>query len=109
MSSNIIQPTASISPISQMQPEVKAKLGGSVQAGDGIHSRQIITISNGEKIEIPVMMGSSTFVMPLPANKYMVISQAAVYGAKPHHEILTEEQLVARYGKDTGKNLQVMA
>ena len=70
---------------------------------------QIVTTSTGEKLVIPTMMGSSTKIKALPDGTYQVTTKASVYGAQHQTKILTEDELVARYGEKSGKNLQVLA
>lgn len=70
---------------------------------------QIVTTSTGEQLTIPTMLGSQTKIKALKDGTYEVTTKASYYGAKPETKILTEEELVARYGQKTGQNLQVVA
>ena len=71
---------------------------------------QIVTTSDGQKLEIPQMIGSNTKIVPLKDGTYKVITQGVCFPApKPKVTILTEEELVAKYGNKTGKNLQLLA
>lgn len=71
--------------------------------------RQIVTTSKGEQIEIPVMMGSTTDVTPLKDGTYEVKYKPTIPNAQWESKILTEDELVARYGKNTGNKLQTIA
>ena len=76
---------------------------------DNPNVRQIVTTSKGEQLEIPVMMGSTTDVKPLKDGTYEVKSKPTVPNAQWETKILTEDELVARYGKNTGNKLQTIA
>ena len=79
-------------------------------AKDNPYVSQIVTTSDGQKLEIPQMIGSDTKIVPQKDGTYKVISQGVRYPRpEPTVKILTEEELIAKYGKDTGKNLQVVA
>jgi len=75
--------------------------------------RQIVTTSDGKKVEIPNYVGSTVTVKPLKDGTYKVTSKGVTLPDKPKAEprvsILTEEELVSRYGKNTGKNIQIIA
>ena len=70
---------------------------------------EIVKTQNGTVVEIPVMIGSTTHVKPLRDGTYEVTTKGSKMGAEPQTVILTESELIARYGNKTGKNLQVMA
>ena len=71
--------------------------------------RQIVTTSKGEQLEIPVMMGSTTDVKALKDGTYEIKYKPTIPNAQWKTEILTEDELVARYGKNTGNKLQTIA
>ena len=71
---------------------------------------QIITTSDGQKITIPNMIGSNTKVIPLDDGTYKVITQGVRFPRpEPVVTILTEDELIAKYGKNTGTKLQLVA
>lgn len=71
---------------------------GKVEKGNTPYVRQIVTLSNGEKLEIPVMMGSKTNVESLDDGTYKVTTQAVVFPKpEPKVTIMTEAELVARF------------
>ena len=76
---------------------------------DNPNVRQVVTTSKGEQLEIPVMMGSTTDVKPLKDGTYEVKYKPTVPNAQWETKILTEDELVARYGKNTGNKLQTIA
>ena len=81
---------------------------GSVEyAKNNLQVSQIVTTSDGEKIVIPNMMGSSTHVRPLNNGSYEVTHQYSVYGSKPETRIMSEDEFVAEY-KDMGKKLNIL-
>lgn len=86
-----------------------SEVGSVTWAKDNPGVRQIVTTSKGEKLEIPVMMGSETNVKPLKDGTYEVKYRPVVPNAQWETKILTEEELVARYGKETGNKLQTVA
>lgn len=88
---------------------VVADVGSVSWAKDNPNVRQIVTTSKGEKVEIPVMMGSETNVKPLKDGTYRVEYKPTLPNAKWETKILTEDELVARYGKDTGNKFQIVA
>ncbi len=70
----------------------------------------VVITSKGEDLNLHGQMsGSTTKVQVLRDGTYKITSRPSVYGAKPVVKILTEEELVAQYGKEAGKNLQVVA
>ena len=80
--------------------------GHVVNAGE----RNIVVTTKGEVLVLPgQLIGSTTKVKPLKDGTYKITQQNSVYGAKPETTILTEEELVAKYGDKTGKNLQTVA
>ena len=81
---------------------------GSVEyAKNNLQVSQIVTTSDGKKIVIPNMMGSTTRVKPLDSGSYEVTHQYCVYGSKPETRIMSEDEFVAEY-KDMGKNLNIL-
>lgn len=81
---------------------------GSVEyAKDNLQVSQIVTTSDGKKIVIPNMMGSSTHVRPLNNGSYEVTHQYSVYGSKPETRIMSEEDFVAEY-ENLGKKLNIL-
>lgn len=86
-----------------------AEVGSVSWAKDNPNVRQIVTTSKGEQLEIPVMMGSETNVKPLKDGTYRVEYKPTLPNAQWETKILTEDELVARYGKQSGKKLQTVA
>lgn len=71
--------------------------------------RQVVQTQNGSLVGIPMMMGSSTEVKPLEDGTYQVVTKPASLNAQPEIKILTEDELVARYGAKTGTRFQAIA
>ena len=72
--------------------------------------REVIKTQNGTIVTIPVMLGSETNVKPLKDGTYKVTTQAVCMPKpEPVVKIMTEDELIAKYGPKTGKNLQVVA
>ena len=86
-----------------------ADVGSVSYAKNNPSVRQIVTTSKGEQLEIPVMMGSTTDVKALKDGTYEVKYKPSIPNAKWETKILTEDELVARYGKNTGNKLQTIA
>ena len=86
-----------------------ASVGSVSYAKNNPGVRQIVTTSKGEQIEIPVMMGSTTDVTPLKDGTYEVKYKPTIPNAQWESKILTEDELVAHYGKNTGNKLQTIA
>ncbi len=86
---------------------------GSVENAKGnalVH--QVVTTTSGEKVEIPAMAGSTISIKPMEDGKYQeTITYPNPPGKnyEPKVTILSEDELVAKYGNQTGKNLQVIA
>ena len=82
----------------------------SANVADRIPARQVVTLSNGEKLVIPVMMGSSTNVEPLVDGTYKVTSQAIVFPKpEPKVTIMTEEELVAKFKPNMNNRIEPKA
>ena len=72
--------------------------------------RQVITTTKGEKLYTPQMVGSTTDIKALDDGKYELTTKTATFPkGKKTVTILTEDELVAKYGDKTGKKLQVVA
>ena len=70
----------------------------------------IVTTSKGDVVKVPGrFIGATTTVKPLDDGKYEITSKGSKLGAEPKTTILTEEELVAKYGEEAGKKLQVVA
>ncbi|MBE7713154.1 MAG: hypothetical protein E7Z87_05370 [Cyanobacteria bacterium SIG26] len=78
-------------------PVEKGNVGKVVNVNKG-NIRQVVTTQSGESIVIPVMLGSTTTVKPLKDGTYEVTTKPSVYGAEAKKTILTEEQLIEKYG-----------
>ena len=62
--------------------------------------RQIVITPSGEKVYVPVMLGSTTYVKPLSDGNYKVVSQAVVQPPqKPSVTIMSEEELIEHFAK----------
>ena len=73
---------------------------------------QVVTTTSGEKVEIPTMAGSTINIKPMEDGKYQeTITYPNPPGKnyEPKVSILSEAELVAKYGDKAGKNLQVVA
>jgi len=86
---------------------------GSVEtAKNNAFVHQIVTTSSGEKVEIPTMAGSTIDIKPTKDGKYQeTITYPNPPGKnyEPKVSILSEDELIAKYGNQTGKKLQVVA
>lgn len=72
--------------------------------------QNIVITSKGDVLNLPGhLIGSTTDVKVLKDGTYRITSKPSVYGAKPVVKVLTEEELIAKYGEKAGKNLQVVA
>lgn len=72
--------------------------------------KNIVVTSDGKVLSLPgQLIGSTTKVKALKDGTYKITSQPSVYGAKPIVTILTEEELIAKYGDKAGKKLQTVA
>ena len=69
---------------------------------------QVIQTQNGSMVSIPIMMGSSTSVTPLEDGTYQVTTTGSKMGSQPEVKILTEDELIARYGEKTGTKFQAI-
>ena len=79
-------------------------------AKDNPYISQIVTTSKGQKVIIPQMIGSETHVKALNDGTYEVKTQGVrLPKPEPKVTILTEDELIAKYGNNAGKNLQVLA
>ena len=79
-------------------------------AKDNPFVSQIVTTSDGQKIEIPQMIGSKTTIEPQKDGTYKVTTQGVrMPNPEPEVKILTEEELVARYGNKAAKKFQAVA
>ena len=68
---------------------------------------RIITTSKGDKVAIPRILGAATSVKVLSDGKIEIVEKSpAILGGMIKKKILSEEQLVAKYGKYVGKLLQ---
>ena len=63
------------------------------------NTRQLVVTSNGMLLTIPVMLGSTTKVEALADGTYKVTSKGSYYGAEPKTTIMTEEELIEKFGK----------
>lgn len=89
---------------------MSVEMGKVEYAKDNPFVSQIVTTSDGKKIEIPQMVGSDTKVEPQKDGTYKVTTQGVrIPKPEPEVKILTEEELVARYGDQAGKKLQTVA
>ena len=80
---------------------------GKVEKGNSPFVRQVVTLSNGEKLTIPTMMGSSTNVEPLDDGTYKVTTQYSIFPKpEPKVAILTEEELVARFKPNMNNKIE---
>ncbi|MBR1424432.1 hypothetical protein IJ579_02590 [bacterium] len=71
----------------------------------------IVMTSNGDVLKVPGrFIGATTKVKVLDDGKYEITTQGVTYPkSEPRTTILTEEELIAKYGPQAGKNLQVVA
>lgn len=68
---------------------------------------RIITTSKGDKVAIPRILGQATSVKVLQDGNFEIVSKSPnILGGMVKKSILSEEQLVAKYGKYVGKLLQ---
>lgn len=66
--------------------------------------RQVITTASGQKVFIPVMMGSETTVEPLKDGTYKVVSRPVTNPPQePKVTIMSEAELIENFGKYTPK------
>lgn len=87
---------------------------GKVEMGRKMHfipahmlGGDVIRTQNNSLVVIPQMLGSTTKVKPLKDGNYAVITQAVIMPKeKPVVEILTEDELVAKYGIKKGIKFQ---
>ena len=71
---------------------------------------QIITTSKGDIIPIPRTMGENTEIQALNNGKYVVIDNSLIdEEGKPDMDLLSEEQLIAKYGDEVGQSIQFVA
>lgn len=66
-------------------------------------ARQLVVTSTGKIIMIPVMLGSSTKVVALKDGTYAVTTKGSYLGAEPKTTIMTEEELIEKFGKFNNK------
>ncbi len=65
---------------------------------------QIITTTTGEKVPIPVYLGSQTYVKPLRNGMYKVVSRLVVNPPqKPSVTIMSEQELIEHFAKQAPK------
>ena len=71
---------------------------------------QIVTTSKGEKLPIPRTMGNNTEIQALNNGKYVIIDKNVINeNGKPDINLLTEEELIARYSNEVGQSIQFVA
>ncbi len=71
--------------------------------------RQVVTTSEGKEVIIPSALGVETYVEPCNDGTYAVKEKNVTPGSEWKTTILTEKQLEARYGANTGNKLQAVA
>ena len=72
--------------------------------------KNIVITSKGDVLTLPgQLIGSTTKVKVLNDGTYKITSLPSVYGAKPVTTILTEDELIAKYGDKAGKKFQAVA
>ena len=70
----------------------------------------IVRLSNGEVLLVPgQMIGATTKVKVLKDGRFEVTTKGSVYGAQPETKIYTEEELIAKYGKNSKSAAQKAA
>ena len=89
-----------IYPKFKLDPDSNA---GKVVKIDEPFSKQLVITRSGDMVKVPVMMGSSIRVKALDDGTYQVTTQGAYKGAKKQTEIMTEAQLVEKFGNNKSK------
>lgn len=77
----------------------EAGMGKVKKVKNNPHVSQIVTTTTGQKIEIPVMMGSTTKVKALSKGRYQITYKPTTPDAKAEKTVITEQELIERYGK----------
>ena len=89
-----------IHPMYKLDPDSRAGKVTNVNAGN---IRQVVMTRSGQAVTIPAMIGSTTTVKALDDGTYEVTTKPSVYNAKPKTTIMTEEELIERFGNKKAK------
>ncbi|MBO7672253.1 hypothetical protein J6S88_02465 [bacterium] len=82
---------------------------GSKPSVTNMGERIFVTTSSGQVAVVPgTMIGSTTTVKILKDGTYAITTKGSRLGAEPETKILTEDELIAKYGPKTGRNIQLV-